>query len=139
MKYCCKYSNHYVSQSGGGGIPVFYGRKSQSGHGLGQIFSSLGRVALPFFKTAASYLGRKAVDTGKQILGDVIGGRNFKESLTERLKDTGRSVLSDVSERLQRGSGRRRKRKSASRVTSKKKKSPKKNIKKRKTEKTILD
>ena len=137
MKYCCKYTNHYVSQSGGGGIPVFYGRRSQSGHGIGQIFSSLGRVALPFIKSAASYLGRKAVDTGKHILGDVIGGRNFKESLKERLKDTGMTVLSDVSERLQRGSGRRgRKRKGGSKAITKNKKKPKK---RREIDKTILD
>ena len=51
MKYCCKYSNHYVSQSGGAGIPIFYGRRAQAGDGLGNIFSALGRFALPIVQT----------------------------------------------------------------------------------------
>ena len=63
------------------GILVFYGRRSQSGHGIGQIFSSLGRVALPFIKSAASYFGRKAVDTGKHILGDVTSKSHSKRDL----------------------------------------------------------
>ena len=137
MKYCCKYSNHYVSQSGGGGIPIFYGRRTQAGHGLGNIFSSLGRVALPFvqslmphFKSAAKYLGKKALDTGMNIVGDVISGRDIKESATERLKDTGRSVLADVGSRLQSGRGRKKRK-----LTSKKKQAKKR----RKIEKTILD
>jgi hypothetical protein len=140
MKYCCDYTKHYVSQSGGAQIPVFYGRKIQSGHGLGAMFSALGRMAMPLIRPfmphitlAAKYLGKKALATGSNIVGDVIAGRNIKQSAADRFKETGLNVLSDVATRLQTGSG-KKKRKPRNKTSTKKIAK-----KKRKIEKTIFD
>ena len=144
MKYCCKYSNHYVGQSGGGKIPIFYGSRAQSGHGLGSLFSSIAlpfiRPLLPHLKSAARYLGRKALDTGGNIIGDVIGGRNIGESAKDRFKETGRDILTDVRSTVQSGTGRnKRKITKKKSLKMKKKQSTKTQKKRRKIIKTILD
>ena len=130
---CCPYTQHYVRQAGGNHIPVFYGRTDQRGHGIGSLFGSLARSALPFFKSAAGYVGRNLLSTGANVIGDVLQGRNVGEAFKERFTETGRDVLSDVGSRLQQQSGRGRKRKACS-----KKKKKKKGTKKRKVE-TIFD
>ena len=82
------YENYYADQSGSG-IPVFVGQLHQRGHGLGQTISGLfKRFVIPFVAPRAKEVGKKilgnVVKTGMEMVGDVVSGRNARESLEER-------------------------------------------------------
>jgi hypothetical protein len=62
----------------GKGYPVFAGRRYQRGHGLGSIFGGLFKAAIPLLKKGAKTLGREALKTGLNIVGDV--GRTIKQA-----------------------------------------------------------
>ena len=77
-KYCCDddrkvYEDYYLNQCGHK-MPVFYGARMQRGHGLGSIFSGLFRSIFPMLKRVAPVIGKKALQTGIDIVSDVAAG-----------------------------------------------------------------
>ena len=78
--------NYYRSQvQYGRGVPDIYsGSSLQIGHGFGDILSSITKFAKPFLKKGLKKLGKSALNTGANILGDVIDGKNFKNSAKKR-------------------------------------------------------
>lgn len=80
--FCCESSRHIYDQyyarqqRGEGDFPVYVGRTSQRGHGIGNIIGSLFRNILPVLKTVAPL----ALRTGANIIEDVSGGKTWKES-----------------------------------------------------------
>ena len=48
---------------------------------------------MPLLKKGAKTLGRKALKTGLNIVGDVVQGRNIKQAAESRLKSTGQNLL----------------------------------------------
>jgi hypothetical protein len=54
----------------------FAGARTQRGHGLGNILSSLFRkIVFPFVKRNAKMFGTRALKTGMEIADDVTGGK----------------------------------------------------------------
>lgn len=88
--------DHYTTQMGGG-LPVFAGAPMQRGHGLGNVFRGLARVALPLLKKGATRLGKQALKTGVKIAGDALKGKNIKTAVRGRMKEAGRQLLSEWS------------------------------------------
>ena len=79
--------NYYINQARGGTPSYYVGPSHQKGHGLGGIFSSLFRAAMPVFKSVAPVLkrgakavAREAITTGAQIASDALAGDDWKES-----------------------------------------------------------
>ena len=90
-KYCCDddrkaYEDYYLNQCGHG-MPVFYGARMQRGHGIGSIFSGLFRSIFPVLKRVAPVIGKKALQTGIDIVSDVAAGQSLKESAKSRVTD----------------------------------------------------
>ena len=52
------YHEYYLNQAGRR-YPVYVGTRYQRGHGLGSIFGSLFKSAVPLLKTGAKTLGRE--------------------------------------------------------------------------------
>jgi hypothetical protein len=77
----------------GKGYQVFAGRRYQRGHGLGSIFGGLFKAAMPLLIKGTKTLEREALKTGLNIAGDVVQGRNIKQTVKSRLKSTGESLL----------------------------------------------
>lgn len=96
-------------------IPIFVGPGSQRGYGLGGMLSGLFRTAMPFVKRGAQSLakevGKQALTTGADILGDVMGGESLKSSTLRRSKAAGhrmkRQALERAKKALQTGRGQR--------------------------------
>ena len=86
----------------------FHGDYVMRGHGLGSLFSSLFRRAIPLLKLGGKYMGKKAMETGMHVLDDVIEGHSLKKSLKSNLKRAGQGVLKDVRVKLKGGRARRR-------------------------------
>ena len=75
----------------------------------------------PLIKIFAPVIGRKALQTGIQIVNGVAEGRSLKEAVKERVSETIREGINKFSTTSQSGFGIRRKRKksrSRSRTTS---------------------
>ena len=130
-KYCCNddrkaYEDYYLNQCGHG-MPVFYGARMQIGHGIGSIFSGLFRSIFPVLKRVAPVIGKKALQTGIDIVSDVAAGQSLKESAKSRVTDALKEGISSFipSGNTQSGSGFRRKRKRSKKPKSSKKKKSK--------------
>jgi hypothetical protein len=91
--YDTKAYHDYCIHQAGKGYPVFAGRRFQRGHGLGSIFGGLFKAAMPLLKRGAKTLEREALKTGLNIVGDVVQGRNIKQTAKSRLKSTGENLL----------------------------------------------
>lgn len=125
--YCCDdsrdlYEQYYGrQQKGGGDFPIYVGRYSQRGHGIGNLLGSLFRRILPVLKAAAPHVLR----TGANIVQDVASGQTWRESAIKRVPETLRAVRpSAVLETLtgQTGSGKRKRRKKSLKKTKRCKK-----------------
>ena len=117
--YCCEasrdmYRQYYTNQQDGRGMPIYSGALRQKGHGLGNVIGGLFRHILPF-------LGRAAVSTGSNIVGDLISGRKLKETMNARIPEGIKGLASSVVN--QSGSGLRKRKR---RQRKKKKKTNKK-------------
>ena len=69
-------------------MPVFYGARTQRGHGLGSILGGLFRRALPFVSSGAKIQGQQAMN----VTSDMIDGKSFQDSAKSRLKSDHSSV-----------------------------------------------
>jgi hypothetical protein len=65
------YHEYYLNQAGRG-YPVYVGTRYQRGHGLGSIFGSLFKSAVPLLKRGAKTLGREALKTGLNLASAVF-------------------------------------------------------------------
>nr|DAC81376.1 TPA_asm: cupiennin [Orchesella springtail adintovirus] len=88
--------------------------RRQKGAGLGGIFGSIARHLIPFaknvlFPAAKKYLAPHAKIAARSLAGDILSGRNVRESIKDRgstaIKGIGHDILN------QSGTGRTRKRK----------------------------
>lgn len=77
----------------GGEFPVFRGSRHQQGYGLGNILRSVVKSVHPIFKPAQSYIKKRALQGGVNIVKNVLGGKGLKEAL----KQEAQSGLKDVS------------------------------------------
>ena len=76
------YRQHFCGN--GSNLPVFQGVQYQEGYGIGNILGGLFRSALPLIKSAGKRLGKEVLTAGKDVLGDVLSGKNIKSSLKRR-------------------------------------------------------
>jgi len=88
------------------GHPYIPPPSGQEGHGLGSILSSIARTAIPFLKPIARSIGRTVLDKGCEVGRDVIEGQNLKSSFKQRVFGQ---------DPPQEGSGRRKRKRQASR------------------------
>jgi len=84
------YNNYYRNQAGGvGAMPVFVGRHYQRGRGLAQTIGGLFKhfvmlIVVPTAKRIGKQILGNVAKSGMEVAGDVIGGRNIKETLKDR-------------------------------------------------------
>ena len=99
VPYDCNHAEHeykcYYSQQGGGSVPIYAGAKYQQGYGIGSIFGSLLKSALPIIKRGAKSLGKTAIKTGLNVVKDGLSGKNIKQSLKTNLKRAGTEILTN--------------------------------------------
>ena len=122
-------TRYYIHQAGGGGgsgggvgpiysVPPFV----QRGHGLGSLLGGLFRSVRPLFfsglRTAGKALGREALRTGGKILTDIADNPDtgIKEIISKHVQSTVQNLGTKMT-----GRGRKRKRRSTSRVARKSK------------------
>ena len=72
----------------GYGMKPFRGPAMQKGYGLGGLFKGLARSFAPALKKGLISAGKKALKTGVAVLNDVAEGKNIKESVKQRAKQS---------------------------------------------------
>jgi hypothetical protein len=97
------YQRYYADQVGHG-IGVFAGSTVQRGAGIGSFLSGIGKSVLPLLKSAGKMVGKELLNTGTSIAGDLLRGKNIKDSASSRFKSAGirmgSNLLNDISSRV---------------------------------------
>lgn len=75
------------------GTPVFRGGVMQKGYGLGGLFKGFMRTIAPKVKQGFKEIGKTALKTGLETLGDVVNGGNLKSSLKRRAEQNLRDMI----------------------------------------------
>ena len=106
------YVDYYTRQAGGSVGPVFVGSPYQRGHGIGNFLSNLFRMVFPLFKSGVKAIGKEAVNAGFGVLRDQINRKPLRESLKDRMRDAGDSLMKKAETKIDtmHGSGYKRKR-----------------------------
>lgn len=92
---------YYLNQAGGGGsLPYFQGIRYARGHGLGGVLGSLFRAAVPVLKKSGKALLKEGLQTGVNVIGDVLEGQNIKSAMKRRAKDSGQRLLHQAKRRV---------------------------------------
>lgn len=81
----------------GAGFPVFSGSRRQRG---GSALGAMKSIAMPILSSVGKTALKQAVGLAGDVVGDVIRGRNIKDSMKEhgikRLKNVGKAGLREV-------------------------------------------
>jgi hypothetical protein len=72
--------DHFLRKQHGGNIAGYRGARFQRGYGIGGIFKSLARYAIPLFKQGAKVVGKRALKAATEVGQDVLQGKNVRES-----------------------------------------------------------
>ena len=78
--------DHFLRQQRGENIAGYRGAHFQRGYGIGGIFKSLARYAIPLFKQGAKVVGKRALQAATEVGQDVLQGKNARESVEKVLK-----------------------------------------------------
>jgi hypothetical protein len=70
--------DHFLRKQRGRNIAGYRGARFQRGYGIGGIFKSLARYAIPLFKKGAKVVGKRALQTATEVGQDVIQGKICK-------------------------------------------------------------
>ena len=77
-------TDHYLRQQHGGSIAGLCGAHIQREYGIGGIFKSLARFAIPLFKKSAKAVGKRALQAVMEIGQDVLEGKSITKSAKSR-------------------------------------------------------
>ena len=76
---------------------MYRGGRRQRGNGIGGVFKSLFRSAVPFLQEGAKIVGKHAMNMGQKVLRDTMAGKDALKSLEMHGKkaalDTGTELL----------------------------------------------
>ena len=75
---------------------IGHGSYESRGEGLGNILSSLWRVAFPMIKTGAKKIGSAALDVATNVAADALQGKDIREAAKEHLTNKGVELLHDI-------------------------------------------
>lgn len=99
-------------------MSVYAGRHYQRGYGLGSVFGSLFKAAIPLLKTTGKTLAKHALKTGAEtgiaLAQDALAGRNMKQAAKARVTD---AIMREVSRGLPIKRKRKRRKASKGRTT----------------------
>ena len=114
--------DHFLRQQRGGNIAGYRGARMQRGYGIGGIFKSLARYAIPLlFKQDAKVAGKRAAT---EVGQDVLQGKNVREYVKTHRGEVVKDFVEQRARTLlrQTGHGSRRRRSQRSNLSSVKKK-----------------
>jgi len=114
---CCEksFEDYYTNQSGNG-LNYYQGATYQKGYGIGGLFRSLFRVAIPLFKSGAKAIGKQMLKSGVDLVNDVAQGVDVQTAAKQRLKEAGKVLANKATTKVRTmiGSGKKNKKRKQS-------------------------
>lgn len=93
---------------------IYAGIPHQRGYGIGNVFGSLMKVAVPVLQSSVKSLGkrlaRQGVKTGVGLATDALRGKNMKQAAKDRMTQAAVDVLTSINRDGKRARARKRKR-----------------------------
>ena len=86
--------DHFLRQQRSGNIAEERGARFQRGYGIGGIFKSLARYAIPLFKQGAKVVAKRALQAATEVGQDALQGKYVRESVETH----GGKVVKDFAE-----------------------------------------
>ena len=86
----------FYSRQAGHGLPGFEGTAFQRGGGLGNFLGRLFRFIIPVAKKVGKAVGKQALASGADFIGDVAQGKNPKKAAKKR----GRQVVGNLADQM---------------------------------------
>ena len=114
---CCNQSfEDYYAQQLGSGLNYYQGVPFQEGYGIGGLFRSLFRAAVPLFKSGAKAIGKQLFHSGVDVLKDITKGEDIKVAAKQRLKQAGQQLTDKAADKMKTmiGSGKKSKKRKQS-------------------------
>ena len=75
---------------------IRYHSARQRGHGIGSLLGKMFRFAVPLLKSGLRVAKPHLMKAGKNVVSDVIRGKNLKRTLIEQGKTAAKSTLGDI-------------------------------------------
>lgn len=100
MRLHAKDCELYYCRQVGGGDPYFQGILHQRGYGF---FADLRRHMTPLLIRAGKYLGKRMLETGRNVMEDVSSGSSIRDATRKRLRETAKGIKGDIFQKLQSG------------------------------------
>lgn len=111
----------FYSKQAGHGLPGFEGSAFQRGGGLGNFLGRLFRFIIPVAKKVGKAVGKQALASGADFIGDVAQGKNPKKAVKKRTRQ-GVGILADQLGKNMKGGSRAIKRPNTIKVNKRKQK-----------------
>ena len=86
-------------------MPYFAGARVQQGYGLGNLFSSIAKSALPLVKKGAKTLGKQVLQSGVDFASDILQSKNIKQAAIDQAKAAGMNLLQAPQTKAKGGTG----------------------------------
>lgn len=96
------YTRYYLNQVGSGVGTVYRGVSYQKGHGIGSFLGGLFRTVLPILKSGARAVGKEAVRTGMNVLGDIASDSTqpLKKVIRKRVIEAGGNLAEKAGRKI---------------------------------------
>ena len=88
---------------------IYRGGRRQRGHGIGGVFKSLFRSAMPFIKEGGKIVAKNAVNYGANVLADISQGEDVVKSLERHGIKAVRGAAGDAADAVVNKSKKRKK------------------------------
>lgn len=94
------YTAYYLNQAGCGFSNVYSAPIYQKGYGIGSFLGGLFRTVLPILKKGATILGSECLNSGKNIISDIVANEDPERVIKKRGKEAIHNLSRVVADKM---------------------------------------
>lgn len=94
------YTEYYLNQAGSGFSNVYSAPIYQKGYGIGSFLGGLFRTVLPILKKGATVLGSECLNSGKNIISDIVSNQDPEIVIKKRGKEAIHNLSRVVADKM---------------------------------------
>lgn len=94
------YTEYYLNQAGSGFSNVYSAPIYQKGYGIGSFLGGLFRAVFPILKKGATILGSECLNSGKNIISDIVANEDPELVIKKRGKEAIHNLSRVVADKM---------------------------------------
>lgn len=94
------YTEYYLNQAGSGFSNVYSAPIYQKGYGIGSFLGGLFRAVYPILKKGATILGSECLNSGKNIISDIVSNQDPQLVIKKRGKEAIHNLTRVVADKM---------------------------------------